>query len=97
VRDDDQQANRGSGESEASTGCGHPSPVPAVSGLAPQLLPGVGPGLRRDRGERIGFLYRCSVGDRAGRGRVSTHPITQGSQLVDRQDLVGIRFIHNQI
>ena len=97
MRGEDQQANRGSGDSQASPGRHQPSPVPPVSGLAPQLLPGVGAVLRRDRSERIGCLYRCSIHHRRGRGRVSSHPITQGSQLVDRQDLVGIRFIHNHI
>jgi hypothetical protein len=97
VRDEDQQANHGSGESKASPGRDQPPPVPPVSGLPPQLLPGIGPGFRRDRGERIGWLYRCSIRHRPGRGRVSTHPITQRSQLVDRQDLVALRFIHNHI
>ncbi|MGH3693743.1 MAG: hypothetical protein ACRDRX_07085 [Pseudonocardiaceae bacterium] len=63
-----------------------------MSGVAPQVLPGVGTGFLRDGGLIRHPDLRCARSRRA-------HPrlITQGAQFLDRQDLVSIRIVHNVV
>lgn len=91
---DDQHGHRATGENEAPSGRHQPAPAPPVTGPAPQVLPRIGAGVQRDPGGWIGCLDRCCARHRLGPGRIVAGPITQGAQLLDRQDLVGIGVIH---
>lgn len=64
-----------------------------MSGPAPQVLPLIGTGLPRDGG---GLMRHP---DLRGARRRRAHPrlVTQGTQFLDRQDLVSIRIVHNVV
>jgi hypothetical protein len=93
----DDHGNHATGESEAPSGRDKPAPAPPLGAPLPQVLPGIAAGLQRHRGRRAGHLDRRCAGHRPWRGRLVSRPITQGAQLVDRQDLVSIRLVHNLI
>lgn len=73
------------------------SPGALGSGPATQVLPGIGISLQRDRGGRPRYLDLRRTGRHPGWCGVRPHPITQGAQLLDRQDLVSIRLAHNVV
>lgn len=105
---DEQHRDRATGQSQAPSGCNEPAPALPTLGLPPQRLPGIlvrliGPQRAlRGRLRRIRCLprlrlleQRCGAGRRLRPGPLSPYPIAQGTQLVDRQDLISIRLVHN--
>jgi hypothetical protein len=108
VSGDEQHRDRTTGQSQAPSGRNEPAPALPALGLPPQRLPRIlvrliGP-QRTPRGRlrrirclpRLRLLeQRCGAGRRLRRGAFSPYPIAQGTQLVDRQNLVSIRLIHN--
>lgn len=98
---DDQRSNPATGDSEDAHGRERPdpaapSPASLTSGPAPEVLPGISAGVQRDTG-RIRHLELRRGRHRRGSRCFCAHPVTQGAQLLDRQDLVRIRLIHNAV
>jgi len=102
VAGEDHQRNPATGGGETTRGRQWPgpselSPASLTSGPAPQGLPGIGAGLQRDAGGLIRNLELRGARYRRGRRCFRPHPITQGAQLLDREDLVTIRLVHNVV
>ncbi|MDT7711930.1 MAG: hypothetical protein QOG46_619 [Pseudonocardiales bacterium] len=99
---EDQQCKPATGRGETTGAHEWPdppglSPPLLASGPAPQGLPGISGGVQRDTGGWIRNLELRSARYRRWRRCFCPHPVTQGAQLLDREDLVTIRFVHNVV